>query len=136
MNKLIGLFAIFRHLNQPIKIDMGSKRQEIKPNKEILVDKYIEEWNKRVSQMNSDLEKDRIDFPNDENINFKWILLNQEILMWISLCCGDNVEYNQVPLDDFNFIVNRRGFTPRITSFLRDILKDIGIGDELSNKGE
>ena len=116
-----------------IRSSQFSKDQEkIKLNSRIVSDKYNDLWNQRIAQMQSDLEKDKLEFLKDDHIGFKWThLLNQEIYMWISLCCGDTVEYSQVPLDDFNFIVKRRGFTPRITKTLRDFLIDIGIGKEL-----
>jgi len=58
----------------------------------------------------------------------------QEVKMWISLCCSDEVEYSQVPVDDFDFIVERRGFTPRIKQNLKIILQQIGIGDNLTGE--
>lgn len=108
---------------------------KIKPNKEMCFEKYTKSLNERLSSIDSDVEKDKEDFPSDKDIFFKWTtLFGQEISMWILLCCGDVVEYDQVPLEDFNFIVNRRGFTPRIINTLKSILIEIGIGSEL--KGE
>lgn len=107
----------------------------MKPDKQTLLNKYIALWNERLPQIMSDYDKDKIEFSNDENIGFKWThLMEQEMLMWISLCCGDTVEYDQVPLDDFEFIINRRGFRPRMVDTLKNILIEIGIGNEL--KGE
>jgi len=34
-------------------------------------------------------------------------------------------------MDNFEFIINRRGFTPRIINNLRNILVEVGIGNEL-----
>ena len=81
---------------------------------------YVALWNERLPQTQLDLDNDKIEFPKDENIGFKWAhLVQQEILMWISLCCGDTVEYDQVPLDDFKFIINRRGFSKNGCHFKR-----------------
>jgi len=105
---------------------------KIKPDEQTLFNKYVALWNERIPQLQLELENDKTEFPKDEHIDFKWIhLIQQEIEMYISLCSGDVVEYNQVPLDDFKLIVARRGFTPRMTNVLRDILVDIGIGNEL-----
>lgn len=105
---------------------------KIKPDEQTLLNKYVTLWNERIPQLQLELENDKTEFPKDEHIGFKWIhLIQQEIKMYISLCSGDVVDYNQVPLDDFKLIVDRRGFTPRMTNVLRDILVDIGIGNEL-----
>jgi len=110
----------------------GEKRMKIKPDEQTLLNKYVILWNERIPKLQLELENDKAEFPKDEHIGFKWgHLIHQEIKMYISLCSGDVVEYNQVPLDDFKFIVDRRGFTPRMTNVLRDILVDIGIGNEL-----
>jgi len=106
-----------------------------KPDEQTLLNKYVELWNKRMPQLQLDFDNDKKEFTNDEHVSFKWThLIQQEIKMYISLCSGNNVEYNQVPLDDFKFIINRRGFTPRMIDALKNILVDIGIGNEL--KGE
>lgn len=46
---------------------------------------------------------------------------------------AENEKYKigQVTIDDFNEIVRRRGFTPRIVSFLKKALKASGIGEGL-----
>lgn len=107
-----------------------------KPDYKILVEKYIDLWNRKLTDLQLDFEKDKIEFPNDSAICLKWThLLNQEIWMWIKLCCSEDVEYSQVSLNDFDFIVKRRGFTPRIVNVLRDVLVNIGIGKELNIKG-
>lgn len=108
---------------------------KIKPDEQTVSDKYVALWNELLPQTQLDLDNDKIEFPKDENIGFKWShLVQQEILMWISLCCGDTVEYDQVSLDDFKFIINRRGFTPRMVATLKDILIGIGIGNELKRR--
>lgn len=103
-----------------------------KPDEQTLLNKYVTLWNERIPQLQLELENDKTEFPKDEHIGFKWThLIQQEIKMYISLCSGDNVEYSQVPLEDFKFIVHRRGFMPRMTNVLKNILVDIGIGNEL-----
>lgn len=115
--------------------DVRKRKMKTKPDKKILYEIYTEQWNKRIPQMCSDFELDIKDFPDDKNIDFKWVhLLHQEVWMWVDLCCGNIAEYSQVPLDEFNFIVERRGFTPRITKTLSDVLIAIGIGEELKAK--
>lgn len=108
---------------------------ESKLDEQIILDKYNDVWNGSLDKLQSDYDKDKEEFVNDNAIGFKWThLIQQEIWMWISLCCGDVVDYDQVPLEDFKFIVNRRGFTPRITNNLRNILVEIGIGKKLKEK--
>lgn len=97
-----------------------------------LRNKYVELWNNSLQYLQSDFDKDKEEFKDDENIAFKWThLMQQEIEMWITQCCGDVTEWEQVPMGDFEFIINRRGFTPRIIKNLKDILGNIGIGNEL-----
>ena len=109
---------------------------ETKLDKQQLYDRYHDLWNQRLSHMNDEFDKDKLEFVHDVNIGFKWThLLDQEIWMWIDLCCGEIVEYTQVPLDDFQFVVKRRGFTPRIVDVLRTMLVDLGIGEKL-NEGK
>ena len=97
-----------------------------------LFKKYFKIWNNLVPLMQQDQENDQLEFVNDININFKWTyLLMQEIEMCIRLCCGDTVKYSNVSTDEFDFIVERRGFTPRMEKRLKQILIKIGIGKEL-----
>ena len=94
-----------------------------------------------MNNIYEDYENDLMEFKSDENIQFKWgHLLQQEINMWVSLACSidakidcenETFEVGQVRLEDFNNICERRGFTPRIISELRNILKEIGIGNNL-----
>jgi hypothetical protein len=101
-------------------------------NKQNLLDKYDDIWNSSLKELQSDFDKDKEEFKNDENIGFKWNhLMRQEILMWIDQCCGNVVAWDQIPIDDFKFIINRRGFTPRIIENLKNILKKIGIGEKI-----
>lgn len=60
--------------------------------------------------------------------------------MWMRLCCFSNVSidcknekytHGVVTIEDFDNICERRGFTPTMRNFLIDILKDIGIGEQL-----
>lgn len=116
-----------------LSLDIIKKNRHDKLEKE-----YVEFWNKNVEKYFADIEKDRIDFPKDENIDFKWkYLVDQEIKMWISLCCyawstadEDNQTYivGQVSKEDYDHIVERRGFTPRMIHALNENLKAIGIG--------
>jgi len=109
-----------------------------------MVEKYCEIWNKNRLFIINCITKDTKQFPNDKNIDFKWgHLVAQEIKMWIDLCCFSDVtidcenekyEHGFVSLEDFNYIADRRGFTPRMRKFLIDILKDIGIGKKLSKE--
>ena len=92
----------------------------------------IELWDESLESLQADFDQDKIEFESDKDIDFKWCqLMPQEISMWISLCYSDDTDYDQVTVDDFNFIINRRGFTPRITNNLRNILVKLGIGYEL-----
>jgi hypothetical protein len=101
-------------------------------NEQELRNKYSEFWNNSLQHLQSEFDKDKKEFHNDNNIGFKWThLMQQEIEMWITQCCGDVTEWEQVPMDDFEFIINRRGFTPRIITNLRNILIEVGIGNEL-----
>ena len=94
-----------------------------------------------MKKMQEDYEKDLEDFKSDSNIGFKWThLFGQELGMWVTLACttGANIdcenetfEVGQVGREDFDAICERRGFTPRIISTLRNTLKEIGIGNNL-----
>jgi len=109
-----------------------------------MFEKYCKFWNKNRLYIINFMNQDTKQFPNDKNIDFKWgHLVGQETEMWIRLCCFsystidcENEKYihGNVSLEDFNDIVNRRGFTPRMRIFLIAILKDIGIGDNLKNE--
>jgi len=106
----------------------------MKKNYQNLIDKYCNIWNNSLKELQLACDADMKDFLNDKNIGFKWShLVQQEIEMWIRQCCGDVVEWTEVPLDDFEFIIKRRGFTPRMTNILKSILVDIGIGDNLKD---
>jgi len=107
--------------------------------------KYCDFWNSHVDFINNLMAEDKKLFPEDENITFKWVhLVQQEIEMWISLCssssnsnliidCKNEIyKHGYVEIDDFDFICNRRGFTPAMIDFLVDILKEIGIGEKLN----
>lgn len=110
-------------------------KEVVKPDEGILHNKYVSLWNERVPQIQLDFENDKVEFPKDNNLAFKWNhLIQQEIRMYISLCSGNTVEYSQVPLDDFELLIDRRGFTPRMINCLKTVLVDLGIGNEL--KGE
>jgi hypothetical protein len=107
-----------------------------------MFEKYCEVWNKELLFLENCLTDDSKQYPEDNNILFKWgHLIQQEIEMWISLCCFTNIfldcekfqyKHGMVSPDDFNEIIVRRGFTPKMTSFLMAILKEIGIGEELN----
>lgn len=104
-------------------------------------DNYVEFWNKSVDTIIEHRDSDIKEFPNDENIAFKWqYLVGQEISMWIMLCYGsqsiidienEKYEVGQVKQEDFDNIIERRGFTPRMISFLLKVLKHVGIGNNL-----
>jgi hypothetical protein len=106
---------------------------------EILIEKMLKSFS--MKKIQEEYEKDFEDFPSDLYIGYKWThLFGQEIRMWITLACTTDAnidceneifEFGQVSLDDFNEICKRRGFTPRIISALRNILKEIGIGGNL-----
>lgn len=100
--------------------------------KQKLLNKYIEYWNSKITCLQSHFDNDKIEFKNDENLEFKWTqLIQQEIMMYISLCSENNSEDNQVQLEDFNILIKRRGFTPRMINTLKEVLVNIGIGNDL-----
>lgn len=102
---------------------------------------YVEYWNSHLDDIKKILEEDMKEFPKDENISFKLNqLVTQEIEMWIRLGCNsaaiidcENCMYKirQVRSDDFEFIIERRGFTPKQIKLLREILVYIGIGENI-----
>lgn len=106
-----------------------------------IIEKYCEIWNAQIDFIQKYIEEDMIEFPNDENIYFKWKhLVSQEIEMWIKLCCyseslidceNEKYQHGLVKKEDFDFICERRGFTPKMKTFLADILKQIEIGEDL-----
>lgn len=109
-------------------------------NCEKMVNAYIIYWNSNAQKYLEDCNKDMEEFPNDKNIDFKWIqLVDQEIRMWIRLACWDaNIDEDnqiysikQVDKEDFDGIVIRRGLTQRMTDAMRETLKHVRIGDNL-----
>ena len=109
-----------------------------------MFEKYCEFWNKSIPLIQEHAQKDLEEHTGDTNITFKWgHLVAQEIEMWMRLCCFldsvidcKNEKYTpgNVSLEDFNYIVTRRGFTTRMRDFLIDILKDVGIGEKLNKE--
>ena len=68
---------------------------------------------------------------NVSDIRFKWYhLVQQEIEMWINLCCKDK-KHKQVSIDDFDWIVKRRGFNEHMVKVLINILSEIGLGKKI-----
>ena len=109
-----------------------------------MVEKYCEIWNKAIPFMQDSIIDDAKKYPEDKHIEFKWNhLIAQEIEMWMRLCCfsdGSNMIidckneayiHGVVTTGEFDSICSRRGFTPTMRNFLIDILKDIGIGEQL-----
>lgn len=109
-----------------------------------MIESYVSFWNESIPEIMKNRDQDKLDFPQDDNICFKWQhLVDQEIWMWIKLGChsqaiidveNEKYEIGQVDAKDFDEIVKRRGFTPRMISFLIKILKHVGIGDNLIEK--
>ena len=104
--------------------------------------KYITFVEKNSKDIDNAVDLDFKEFNDkDKDIDFKWMhLVPQEIMMWISLCCStdaiidsenEKYEVGQVKQEDFIEIIKRRGFTPRMISFLKEALKGSGIGDNL-----
>lgn len=106
-----------------------------------LVNKYAEYYNKNIEKMEADFVADKEEYMNDQNIDFKWThLFQQEVIMWSKLCSNthaiidcenEKYEVGQVSIDDFNEIIRRRGFTPKLIAHIKLVLKEIGIGDNL-----
>jgi hypothetical protein len=117
---------------------------QIKDTYKQMVEKYVEVWNKAIPFIKECISDDSKKYPNDVNVDFKWTeLVPQEIEMWMRLCCYPDAVVDcekekympgMVSLGDFNEISNRRGFTPTMRNFLIDILKDIGIGEQLKKE--
>jgi hypothetical protein len=111
-----------------------------------MVEKYCKIWNEAFPFISNCFNDDYKQYPEDLNISFKWNhLVSQEIEMWMRLCCFSDAiidcekcqyKHGVVSLNDFNYIIIRRGFTPKMISFLIDILKDIGIGEQLNHRNE
>ncbi len=103
-----------------------------------MYDKYCENWNQSIPLITQNVIDDEIEYPDDNNIRFKWLqLVPQEIEMWMHLCCfGCNAiincekeicQHGRVSLDDFNYICHRRGFTKRMVNFLSNMLSELGM---------
>jgi hypothetical protein len=116
------------------------KNQEYKNKAE----EYVSFWNKSLEEIALNKNRDIEEFKEDFNIAFKWgHLIGQEMWMWIKLGCfssaiidieNEKYEIGQVDNNDFDFIIKRRGFTPRMVAFLVKTLKYIGIGNNLKDK--
>ena len=119
-----------------LSIDVHSDKEYEK-----IVNKLVEYKTKNLDKDKADCSADMEEYKSDENIQFKWWhLFNQEVLMWARIGCtsdaiidceNEKYEVGQVALDDFNEIVKIRGFTPRMISSMREVLKEIGIGNNL-----
>ncbi len=105
---------------------------------------HVDLWNESIPEIMKNRDDDIREFSGDSNIAFKWQhLVDQEIVMWIRLCCfsqstidveNERYEIGQVEQKDFDGIVERRGFTPKMISFLLKTLKYIGIGNNLKTE--
>jgi hypothetical protein len=116
---------------------------DVKKNNEYYnkIESYVSFWNESIPEIMDNRDKDIQEFPNDPNIVFKWQhLVAQEIEMWIRLGCfsksvvsdeNETYEVGQIDSEDFDEIVKRRGFTPRIISFMVKTLRHVGIGNNL-----
>lgn len=108
-----------------------------------LREKYIEILG--ITNIDEFIENDKKLFPNDENIHFKWVqIVGQEILMWIDLNTTHHsnakvdfdkmtMEKAQVSVESFHYITVRRGFTPKMIEFTRNVLIELGIGERLKS---
>ena len=110
---------------------------EMQRTYEEMMKKYRDIWNESISLVTEYIKNDSEEYTQDENISFKWQhLVSQEIEMWMRLCCFPDssidlerrtYHHGFVSKDDFQYIVQRRGFTPKMKSFLLDMLIKIGI---------
>ena len=106
-----------------------------------LTEKYCNIWNENLDTLLKMRDEDIMFYTEDNNIHFKWNhLVSQEIEMWIHLCCYthkeidfENRKYKHgiVSNSDFEYIVNRRGFTTNMANFTKKVLRDIGIGEKI-----
>jgi len=85
------------------------------------IKKAFNKWSADVDDNQRKLDES---VANDKN--FKWThLMWQEISMWIQV--GD-----QVKVEDFEWLCNRRGFDYPMRAYLIDIMTHVGLGNNLS----
>lgn len=81
----------------------------------------VEKWNADIPT----LDKYILEAEDKTYEYFMWTLVWQEVVMYILL-------YRQVEFEDFQVIVDRRGFNEIQTAYLKEMLIHIGIGEILS----
>lgn len=111
---------------------------------EELYNRAVAIWNANVTNINKYIEDENKDTEEEDDKltnGFKWNqLVWQEIWMWTELATHSDafIDYEnckilcgQVKKEDFTDICERRGFNDNQVRFLRNTLKEIGIGEEL-----
>jgi len=81
--------------------------------------------NKAAKKWNADVERIRCDAATTPDGTFKWSqLVWQEIDMYILL--GE-----QVQPEEFEYLCKRRGFTPAMCVYLKEMMVSVGLGKKL-----
>jgi len=91
--------------------------------KDELREAAVAKWNADIPM----LEKHILDAEDKDNEFFKWAILWQEVVMYILLD-------RQVEFEDYQIIVDRRGFNEKQRVYLKEMLIHIGIGEILSGQ--